>query len=131
LGIEEGAKTGLKEKVNPDEITPTLPEKKKPIKADDVTPASLPLGATVTVIESDRTVQTDPQDGSYSLVHPAGSFNVLAEAYGFHPEEQSVTLEDDEVTEANFVLDEMDKGTVSGTITNEDTGDAVEGATIL
>src|SRR5699024_11319466 len=78
-----------------------------------------------------RTVNTNPADGSYSLVHPAGTFSVLAESYGFHSDEQEVTIEDDEVTEASFVLDELDEGTLTGTITNEATGDAVEDATIL
>src|SRR5699024_6250480 len=131
LGIKDEAKAGPKEEVNPDKITPTLPETKEPIKVDDAAPASLPLGATVTVLESDRTVQTNPQDGSYSLVHPAGSFTVLAESYGYHPEEQAVNLEDGELTEANFVLEESAKGTVSWKITNEDTVDAIEDATIL
>lgn len=128
-GVED--REAEKEEVNPDNITPTLPETdKEPIEADaDI--ASLPLDASVTVVDSERTVNTNPADGSYSLVHPAGTFSVLAESYGFHSDEQEVTIEDDEVTEANFVLDELDEGTVTGTITNEATGDAVEDATIL
>lgn len=131
LGVEDDVQVE-KEEVNPDEITPTLPETdKEPIEAEDADTASLPLDASVTVVDSDRTVETNPEDGSYSLVHPAGTFNVLAEAYGFHSDEKEVTVEDEEVTEANFVLDELAEGTVTGTITNEATGDAIEDATIL
>ncbi|HLR04080.1 MAG TPA: S8 family serine peptidase [Virgibacillus sp.] len=97
---------------------------------DDVTEGE-PLDATVTVVDTDRSVNTDPEDGSYSLTHPAGDFTVMAEAYGHISEEQDVSIEDDETTEANFALEEEANGVVQGTITNESTGDAVEDATVL
>src|SRR5699024_10391717 len=78
---------------------------------DDVTEGE-PLDATVTVVDTDRSVNTDPEDGSYSLTHPAGDFTVMAEAYGHISEEQDVSIEDDETTEANFALEEEANGVV-------------------
>src|SRR5699024_983930 len=53
------------------------------------------------------------------------------ETYGFESDEQEVTVEADEAAEANFTLDELDKGTVTGTVTNEATGEPIEDATLL
>src|SRR5699024_4677457 len=114
------------------QVQPVSPKKDQD-QADahnDVNQAE-PLDATVTVLETDRSVNTDPEDGSFSLTHPTGEFTVKAEAYGYHADEQSVTLEDGETTEAHFTLTEEDQGTVEGTITNEKTGDVIADATVL
>lgn len=93
--------------------------------------SGIPLAAQVSVLETNRSVSTNPQDGSYRLMHAAGEFTVVAEAYGFASEEQNVEVTADESVTANFVLDELPQGTVSGTITNERTGNPIEGATVL
>nr|WP_281271826.1 S8 family serine peptidase [Oceanobacillus chungangensis] len=133
LGVEKESSTALKgKKVEPGKIVPVQPIKEKtPIKGDAIAPALLPIGAQVSVLESGRTINTNPANGSYSLLHAAGDFTVQAEAYGFHPVTQEVTIENDQTTTANFTLEEIDKFTISGTITDEDTGEAVEGATVL
>ncbi|WP_308418987.1 S8 family peptidase [Virgibacillus oceani] len=92
---------------------------------------TLPLAASVSVLESGRSVNTDPADGTYTMSHAAGDYTAVAEAYGFHSEEQSVTINSDGTTEANFILEEIDQYTVNGTITNEATGEPVEGATVM
>ncbi|MBP2076442.1 S8 family peptidase [Oceanobacillus polygoni] len=121
-----------KEKVDPNKITPEKSTKESEAnKGESIHPTLLPLGAQVSVLESGRTANTDPATGSYSLLHGAGDFTVVAEAYGFHSEEQSVTLENNGVATTNFTLEEIDQYTVSGTITDENTGEAVEGATVL
>ncbi|WP_100011285.1 S8 family peptidase [Lentibacillus sediminis] len=132
LGVEKGnEKVALKEKVDPAKIVPALPKEKPPVEEEAVNPNALPLGAQVSVLESGRSVNTDPADGSYSLLHGAGEFTVKAEAYGFHSDEQTVTIENDQTTEANFTLEEIDQYSVSGTITDEATGEPIEGATVL
>ncbi|GAB3805875.1 bacillopeptidase F [Virgibacillus kimchii] len=93
--------------------------------------SGLPLEAQVSVLETGRSTNTDPQDGSYSLMNAAGEFTVVAEAYGFYSEEQTVTVEEDRTTEANFTLEELPEGTVSGTVTSENSGNPIEGATLL
>ncbi|PAV27587.1 peptidase S8, partial [Virgibacillus profundi] len=92
---------------------------------------TLPLAASVSVLESGRSVNTDPANGTYTMSHAAGDYTAVAEAYGFHSKEQSVTIDADGTTEANFILEEIDQYTVSGTITDEATGEMIEGATVL
>ncbi|WP_051359330.1 S8 family serine peptidase [Paucisalibacillus globulus] len=92
---------------------------------------SLPLDATVSVLENGRSVSTNPQDGSYSLMLPAGDYTLVAETYGFRAKEQAVTVNQDEAATANFVLEELPKVTVSGTITSDKSGNPIAGATLL
>ena len=130
--IKANEKAGLKEKVNPDKIKPALPKKEDPpAEEGDVNPNLLPMSAEVSVLESGRSVTTDPSTGEYSMTHAAGTFTVKAESYGFESKEQSVTLEADGTAQADFTLDEIPQATVSGTVTDEQTGEPVEGATVL
>ncbi|HET7616248.1 MAG TPA: carboxypeptidase regulatory-like domain-containing protein, partial [Bacillales bacterium] len=92
---------------------------------------TLPLDATVSVVETGVFVNTDPATGSYSMVHPAGTYTLQAEAYGFYSDTQSVQLPKDGTVEANFTLQPIPKGTVSGTVTNKATGEPVSGATLM
>nr|WP_090085049.1 S8 family peptidase [Lentibacillus persicus] len=130
--IKANEKAGLKEKVDPDKIQPVLPEEKD-IPEDDeaVNPNLLPISAEVSVLESGRSVTTDPATGEYSMTHAAGTFTLVAESYGFESKEQNVTLEADATAQADFTLDEVPQSTVTGTITDEQTGEPIEGATVL
>lgn len=94
-------------------------------------PNALPLDATVTVVESERSVSTDPADGSYRLMHAAGDFTLIADAYGFHPSEQSASVPEDGSVSADFTLDPIARGVLEGTVTNEQTGEPIEGATLM
>lgn len=93
--------------------------------------SALPLEAQVEVLESGRSVATDPATGQYSMMHAVGDYTVRAEAYGFASDEESVTVEKDGTATANFTLQELPQATISGTVTNEKTGDPIEGATVL
>jgi bacillopeptidase F len=66
----------------------------------------------------------------YELTHAPGDYSLKAETYGFESATQMVTVERDGISTANFVLEELPKGTVSGKVTNEATGEPVENATI-
>ena len=129
LGVEkDDSNVGMKEPVDADKITMALPEAPK---ADtSATPMALPMQAQLTVVESGRSVKTNPANGSYELTHAAGTFTVVAEAYGFQSQSQTVNIEQDGETTANFTLQELPKGTVSGTVVNQATGEAVAGATV-
>ncbi|QKY69766.1 S8 family peptidase [Lentibacillus sp. CBA3610] len=130
--IKANEKAGLKEKVDPNKIQPALPEEKDiPEDGEAVNPNLLPINAEVSVLESGRTVSTDPATGEYSMTHAAGTFTVKAESYGFESEEQSITVEADGTAQADFTLDEIPQSTVTGTITDEATGEPIEGATVL
>ena len=80
------------------------------------------MRAQVSIVETGRSVFTNPADGSYSLSLPVGEFTVEAGAYGYETAQQAVTIEDAEETIANFTLDELAKGTVTGQVTNSETG---------
>ncbi|MFS0672176.1 S8 family serine peptidase [Ornithinibacillus sp. 179-J 7C1 HS] len=101
------------------------------VKPGDIQTSGLPLGATVSVLENGRSVSTNPQDGTYRITLPAGTYTLVAETYGFRAEEQSVTVAEDESATANFVLEELPKATVSGTVTSEQSGNPIAGATLL
>ncbi|MFC4077823.1 S8 family serine peptidase [Salinithrix halophila] len=108
-------------------MAPTAPLVKNQPKAS---PNTLPLSAQVSVLESGRSVTTNPADGSYVMKHPAGEFTLRAETYGFRSEDQRVTIERDGLTRADFTLEPIPQGTVSGTVTNQRTGEPVAGATL-
>ncbi|MFJ7826052.1 S8 family serine peptidase [Psychrobacillus sp. NPDC096623] len=129
---KETDKKSLKEAIDPKTIRPVLPVKEAPPVVDTiVNPTLLPLGAQVSVLESGRSVYSSPADGTYSLTHGAGTFTAKAEAYGFESEEKSVIIEADGTTTANFTLTEIAENTVSGSITDQSTGEGIEGATII
>ncbi|EQB37268.1 hypothetical protein M948_01665 [Virgibacillus sp. CM-4] len=129
--VKNDKKASLKEEVNPAKIQPVNPKKELDPEKDTISPALLPMSAQVSVLESGRSVATDPATGGYTLLHAAGDFTVKAEAYGFESQEQAVTVEADGTTEADFTLEEMDQFTVSGTVTDQQTGEPVSGATLL
>lgn len=127
-------KTGKKGKREVRKVRPNL-EKQVNVaneaKTADRVISHLPLEAKVTVLESGRSVATNPADGSYSLLHAAGDYTLLAESYGFRSSEQAVTIVTNEEVTANFVLHELPKGTISGQVTNAQTGEPIENARIF
>lgn len=133
LGLVKGKdKESVKNPIDPAKIHPSVPAKEQlPTVEVPVNPTLLPLGAQVRVLESGRSVYSNPADGTYSLTHSPGEFTVKAEAYGYQSEEKAVTIEADATTQANFTLEEVAQNTVSGTITDEATGEGIEGATVL
>ncbi|SDN33346.1 bacillopeptidase F. Serine peptidase. MEROPS family S08A [Psychrobacillus sp. OK028] len=129
---KETDKKSLKEAIDPKTIRPVMPIKEAPPVVDTiVNPTLLPLGAQVSVLESGRSVYSNPADGTYSLTHGAGTFTAKAEAYGFESVEKSVTIEADGTTTANFTLIEIEENTVSGVISDQSTGEGIEGATVI
>jgi bacillopeptidase F len=130
--IDKAPSLEAKPKVDPAKILPMKPtEEKAPSKDSEAAPMALPMRAQVSVLESGRSVYTNPQDGSYGLTHAAGTYTVMAEAYGFRSATQTVNVEQDGTATANFTLEEIPRGTVSGTVTNEVTGEPVAGATLM
>lgn len=100
------------------------------VKASGIGTMALPLNATVTVVETDRVVRTSPADGSYSLTLPAGSYTLRAAAYGYFSQDKSVTVSDGSDSTANFLLQPVPRGQISGVVTDERTGAPIEGATV-
>ena len=105
--------------------------KETPVEGNVPGPVLLPLQAEVSVLETGRSVYTNPADGSYAMPHAAGEFTLQASTYGFRSETQSVTIEADQTSNANFTLEEIPQGNITGTVTNEISGEPVEGATVF
>ena len=88
----------------------------------------LPLGAQVSVVDSGYSVSTSPADGTYIMNHNSGDFTLRAEAYGFHPKDQLVSIPKDGVVESNFTLKPLDKGEVKGVVKDQETGKPIANA---
>ncbi|MBT2216788.1 S8 family serine peptidase [Virgibacillus dakarensis] len=93
--------------------------------------SSLPLNATVSVQETGIFTKTDPRDGSYSMIHPEGTYTLEADAYGFRSQTQSVEIPKDGKADAKFTLQPIPKGTITGKVTNKSTGEPVANATVM
>lgn len=112
--------------------------KSSPVKRDTgaVSPGtavginSLPLEATVTVVETGRVVRTDPVDGSYRLTLPGGQYTLQAQAYGYYSQERSVTVADGENVNVSFSLEPVPRGEIFGVVTNSRTEEPVAGALV-
>ncbi|MGE8203349.1 S8 family serine peptidase [Heyndrickxia sp. NPDC080065] len=134
LGVvkDDGKDSLKKEKVNPASIKPELPKKDAPpTKEEQVNPTLLPMGAQVSVLETGRSVYSNPANGQYELTHAAGTYTLQADAYGFGSAQKSVTIENNGEATANFTLQELPKGHISGTVKNKSTGEPLQGATVL
>ncbi|PGS47730.1 Ig-like domain-containing protein, partial [Bacillus sp. AFS041924] len=102
--------------------------------AEDTVPpnteiAGLPLSATVTIVENGRSTKTNPQDGSYSFKVKEGEYTLRAEQYGYYPHDQKVQVAANQVLEnTNITLAPIPKRTLTGKITNAQTGKPVKNA---
>lgn len=90
----------------------------------------LPMDATVSILETGRSVRTDAATGMYRMGHAAGTYTAVAEAYGYHPQTQTVVIADDGTTVAHFTLEPIAAGRITGTVRDSRTGDPVAGARI-
>lgn len=91
---------------------------------------ALPVDGTVTVLETERVVRTNPADGSYSMTLPAREFTLRAEAYGFYPQDRPVSLSPDSHLQVNFMLTPVPRGRISGRVTDARTGEPLAGVAV-
>ncbi|WP_163101643.1 S8 family peptidase [Peribacillus alkalitolerans] len=93
--------------------------------------ARLPLSATVSIVENGRSTKTNPQDGSYSFKVKEGEYTLRAEKYGYYPQDKRVQVAANQVLEnTNITLVPIPKGTLTGKITNSQTGNPVKNAKV-
>ncbi|WP_161524808.1 cell wall-binding repeat-containing protein [Alteribacter lacisalsi] len=95
--------------------------------------SGLPLQATVTSLDTGRTVHTNPMDGSYLMTHPATdgeAITLQADAYGYYSETADVVVEAEETVTQNFMLDPKPRGHIAGEVVNERNGEPIAGATV-
>ncbi|MDR7857930.1 carboxypeptidase regulatory-like domain-containing protein, partial [Tissierella sp.] len=72
--------------------------------------------SVVTVLETGRSVKTDPITGKYSLRTPMGTYTLRAEAYGYYSSEATVTVEEDLTVNNTFILEPKPQGTITGRV---------------
>ncbi|MFF2877683.1 S8 family serine peptidase [Gottfriedia sp. NPDC057991] len=93
--------------------------------------ATIPLSATVSIVENGRSTKTNPQDGSYSFKVKEGEYTLRAEKYGYYPKDEKVQVAANQVIEnENFTMVPIPKGTLTGKITNAQTGKPVKNAKV-
>lgn len=124
-----------KKPIDPSTIKPGKLDQAQPPAPLSVKPAasiqSLPLAATVSVLETGRSVNTNPADGGFSLSHAAGTYTLQAETYGYRSARQTVEIPRDGTVRADFHLDPIPQGTITGTVTNKATHEPIAGATVM
>ncbi|KIL35108.1 serine protease [Cohnella kolymensis] len=102
---------------------------KKP--TGDVVLQSLPVGASVTVVETGVSTQSDMSTGQYSFMHVAGDYHLKAETYGYYPQTAPVTITDNAAVTANFKLQPIPHGRVAGVVTDERSHEPIANATVF
>ncbi|WP_100333321.1 cell wall-binding repeat-containing protein [Bacillus alkalisoli] len=97
-------------------------------------PAGLPLEAIVTVVETGRTVKSSLEDGSFTILHrstPEGeSYTIKVESYGYYSQLLEFTLEDEQIIDKHFLLEEVPRGSISLVAINSVTNQQIEGARV-
>lgn len=95
----------------------------------------IPVEAVVTVVESNRSVRTDPATGRFSMIHPAvpdgASWTLRFESYGYFPQEVPFSLAVDEEIAVNVSLDPIPRGSIAGYVANSRTGEPIPEARII
>lgn len=98
------------------------------------TDKGIPVDAVLTVVESGRSVRTDPATGLFRMVHPASpegeSWTLRVEAYGYHTQEIPFVLEVGEDLILNPLMEAVPRGRVEGTVVCSRTGEPISGADI-
>jgi bacillopeptidase F len=95
---------------------------------------SIPMDAVVTVLETGKSVKTNPATGKYELRHASNEegqkWTLRAEAYGYFPQEVKVHLDDEATVNQNFRLVEIPKGTIVGRVFDRYSNDPAANAVI-
>lgn len=86
--------------------------------------------ATVTIESENKTVRTNDQ-GRYTLGIGMGEYTVSVKALGYKAAEKNVVVEEvGDVVELNFRLEAEEETSLYGHVTDQATGDALEGVTV-
>ncbi|URM34813.1 S8 family serine peptidase [Cytobacillus firmus] len=118
FGKNQNTEVHLKENVGSNVLAPSATFVENTIIQSNV----LPILGKVTLLDSGYSVATNPADGSYIMMHNTGDFTIRAEAYGFHPKEQPVSIPEDGIVQADFNLKPLAYGTIEGVVKDKATG---------
>jgi len=92
------------------------------------------MDAVVTVLETGKSVKTNPATGKYEIRHASNEegqkWTLRAEAYGYFPQEVQVYLGKEATVNQNFRLVEIPKGTIVGRVFDRYSNDPAANAVI-
>ncbi len=127
----------IKKHTKPKKINYILKDKTKSPKNNfkmNVSYSAVPVDATVTVLETGRSVRTDLATGKFQLRHgankPGQTWTLRAVAYGYYPQEVKVKLGSGAVIRQNFKLEPIPRGDIVGKIVDRFSGESVSNACI-
>ncbi|MEU6076232.1 carboxypeptidase regulatory-like domain-containing protein [Micromonospora sp. NPDC047074] len=86
-------------------------------------------GIRARIVETDTAAQVS-STGRISLAHPAGTYTLEVKAFGYQTHTRQVTLTAGEVEDVQISLATAEIGTVTGTVTDRQTGAPLAGATV-
>ncbi|HWI65687.1 MAG TPA: S8 family serine peptidase [Symbiobacteriaceae bacterium] len=90
-----------------------------------------PLGQAVVAVEGSTRAAKTKDDGSFSLVLPAGTYNLKVSRFGYAPEvKPNITVTDGQYSQAAFALQPLPKGRVKGQVTYNLTGIGIPGVAL-
>ncbi|MCY8032200.1 S8 family peptidase [Bacillus sonorensis] len=134
LGVEKRTGSMKDKKTKKQTIDPKQAKPADAVRQDiqrgKASPAVLPLRAKVSVLETGKSTYSSENDGSYSIAHLPGTYTIKAEAYGYESSTQTVKIEADKTTTADFVMKELKKATLKGIVKNKKSGEPVRHAKI-
>lgn len=91
---------------------------------------SLPVHATIEVVETGWKTKANPQNGKFTIHHPPGDYTLKIDAYGHQTKLVNVTLSSNGTIQPKVALAHAPKQVVSGVITDTE-GNPVPNATIF
>lgn len=85
------------------------------------TPLAGPRGilvdnAVVTILNTGRSIKAHPLTGEFDIRSSVGEVTLKAEGYGYYSEERVVTVEEEQVSIADFLLKPIPQGSIQGRV---------------
>lgn len=129
IDVEESSKAKVKE-TNSEHMTPDfkINHGSRNANYDTVsaavvqnTPLAGPRGvlvdnAVVTILNTGRSIKADPMTGQFNIRSSVGEITLKAEGYGYYSEERVVTVEEEQVSTADFLLKPIPQGSIEGRV---------------
>lgn len=104
------------------------------VQADQFVEGFLPANAVVTILETGRSVKTNPATGSFSITHAGNkegeSYTLRAVAYGYHPKEVKVSLKEGQTITEQIKLDPIKTGNIVGKVIEKATKKPITNARV-
>jgi outer membrane protein assembly factor BamB/subtilisin family serine protease/5-hydroxyisourate hydrolase-like protein (transthyretin family) len=88
-----------------------------------------PVQATITVNETGKTYQAD-EKGKFFAAFEEGTYTLTVDAFGHAPKDFTLSIENGESINEDFVIEAVDSGILAGKVTDASTKEAILGAKV-